>query len=428
MESRRYDVIVVGSGMGGATLARELANRGKDVLLLEKGRLEQKLGTFKDDLRYYDANPVTRMPSKSKEGTILWRTLMAGGSTVVSCGNGVRALESELASLGIPLDTELRELETELSVGPIDDTLLSEGSLALASAATDLGYTLERMPKFISAEKCRTCGSCVHGCPHEAKWTAVNHLNPLSEAGGDIWYEVTVDQVLIENGRAVGVAGHRQRQPFRANGGTVVLAAGGLGTPVILLKSGIEAGTGLFMDLLVNTYGSTTGLNQVHEPAMTLVGLQEHEDRGFLISPYVQHSKPVFMIEVGPQGLRMSHNKMLGMMTKIKDERVGRVFADGSVSKSATAADRTKLWQGSDRCREIMIKAGVDPRSIVVSKVQGAHPGGTAAIGEVVDRNLETRVSGLFVCDASVLPATPGLPPMLTIGALAKHLASTLAG
>ncbi len=73
-----------------------------------------------------------------------------------------------------------------------------------------------------------------------------------------------------------------------------------------------------------------------------------------------------------------------------------------------------------------MVKAGVEPGSIVVSKVQGAHPGGTAAIGEVVDQNLETKVSGLFVCDASVLPIAPGLPPMLTIGALAKYLAKKL--
>lgn len=61
-----------------------------------------------------------------------------------------------------------------------------------------------------------------------------------------------------------------------------------------------------------------------------------------------------------------------------------------------------------------------------MSKVQDAHPGGTAAIGTVVDRDLQTKIDGLFVCDASVLPVTPGFPPMLTIGALAKRLAGTL--
>jgi choline dehydrogenase-like flavoprotein len=59
--------------------------------------------------------------------------------------------------------------------------------------------------------------------------------------------------------------------------------------------------------------------------------------------------------------------------------------------------------------------------------VQGAHPGGTASIGKVVDKDLQTKVDNLFVCDASVFPTSPGLPPILTIVALAKRLAKTLA-
>ncbi len=244
--------------------------------------------------------------------------------------------------------------------------------------------------------------------------------------GGEVWYESAVDRVLVEKGRAVGVEGRTGRRAFRAMGQTVILAAGGLGTPVILQRSGLQAGRGLFIDLLVNTYGSTTGLNQRREPTMTMVELQSHADEGFLIAPYVQHAKPVLVIEVGRQGLLLPDKKLIGMMTKIIDERAGTVFPDGSVSKPVTTADEMKLKRGSERCREIMVKAGVDPKSIVVSKPEGAHPGGTAAIGEVVDQNLETRISGLFVCDASVLPTAPGLPPMLTIGALAKYLARRL--
>ena len=426
MEQRRYDYVVVGSGMGGGTIAQELTKRGKEVLVLERGRRELKLGTFKDGLRYFDGNAFTRTPRKSTEGTILWRTFMAGGSTVVSCGNGVRSLEAELDSLGISLDADLCEMEMELGIAPIDERLLSEGSLALASAASDLGYEMTRMPKFLSAEACRKCGGCVHGCTHGAKWTAVTQLDLLEQQGGDIWYGASVDRVIVENGRVAGVEGHREKHGFRVTVSTVILAAGGLGTPAILQNSGLEAGRGLFIDLLVNTYGTTRGLNQMHEPAMTMVGLQSHDDGGFLISPYVQHSRPVRMIEAGPQAALMSDKKLLGMMTKITDDRAGRVYADGTVSKPVTASDQAKLDQGSERCREIMISAGAEPTSIVVSKAQGAHPGGTAAIGEVVDQNLETKVSGLFVCDASVLPTAPGLPPMLTIGALAKYLAKKL--
>ena len=74
-----------------------------------------------------------------------------------------------------------------------------------------------------------------------------------------------------------------------------------------------------------------------------------------------------------------------------------------------------------------MIKAGVKNGSLIDSTIQGAHPGGTAAIGKVVDNNLQTKVDNLFVCDASVLPVASGLPPILTITALAKRMAKKLA-
>ena len=57
----------------------------------------------------------------------------------------------------------------------------------------------------------------------------------------------------------------------------------------------------------------------------------------------------------------------------------------------------------------------------------GSHPGGTAAIGRVVDKDLQTEIDNLFVCDGSVLPTSAGLPPILTIVALAKRLAKQLA-
>ena len=114
-------------------------------------------------------------------------------------------------------------------------------------------------------------------------------------------------------------------------------------------------------------------------------------------------------------------------MTKIADEPVGRVYPDGTVSKPVTERDRTRLQEGSAIAKEILIKAGADGGSIVVSKPQGGHPGGTAAIGRVVDGELQTEVDGLFVCDGSVLPAPPGAPPVLTIVSLAKWLAKRLA-
>jgi choline dehydrogenase-like flavoprotein len=84
MNDRKYDFIIAGSGAGGATLAKELSSSGKDVLVIEKGELEREIGTVRDNLRYFDMNRLTKIPRKSKEGVIIWRTIMAGGSTIVS--------------------------------------------------------------------------------------------------------------------------------------------------------------------------------------------------------------------------------------------------------------------------------------------------------------------------------------------------------
>jgi choline dehydrogenase-like flavoprotein len=157
---------------------------------------------------------------------------------------------------------------------------------------------------------------------------------------------------------------------------------------------------------------------------MTLVNHDFHKNRGFILSPYVNHPKIVRIMELGVKGLTTQDNKIIGMMTKICDEPVGHVYPDGSVSKVVTKKDREKLDEGSGISSEILKKAGAN--SILVSRVQGAHPGGTAAVGQVVDRNLQTQIDNLFVCDASVLPAAPGLPPILTIVALAKRLAKYL--
>lgn len=428
VDARAYEYVIVGSGICGATLALELAKKDKDLLVLEKGVKESRVGTFKDSLRFFEVNAVTQMPKKSEEGTILWRTFMAGGSTVASCGNGVRALQSEVADCGIDLEQDFIEMEKDLNIDPIDERLISEGGHALAGAGKELGYRFEPMPKFIDAEKCDKCGNCVFGCKHGAKWSALDYLTELEGRDVEVVYDATVERVLSSNGRVAGIEGSLGGQArFTVDAHHVVLCAGGVGTPVILQKSGIDAGDGLFMDLLVNTYATTPGLNLLHEPAMSLVDTEFHEEKGFILSPYASHARGLRLAEIGFSGATTSDKNLLGIMTKITDERAGRVYPDGSISKPVTRLDQEKLDEGSAFSREILVKAGGNPKSVMVSKVQGAHPGGTAAIGEVVDQNLETELSGLFCCDASVLPRAPGLPPMLTIGALGKYLGRRLA-
>ena len=175
-----------------------------------------------------------------------------------------------------------------MHVSPIDERLLSEGSEKIRWAAKELGYSMELMPKFVDPAKCTKCGQCALGCASGAKWTALDYLEEAKQNGADILYDTTVEQVLVQNGKARGIRGVGSRGQVEILSGVVVLAAGGLGTPVILQQSGIqEAGRGLFSDLLVTTYGVTKGLNQMREPAMALVDHEFHQTKGFILSPYV---------------------------------------------------------------------------------------------------------------------------------------------
>jgi len=427
-QGRKYEFIVVGSGAGGATLAMELAKKGKSVQVLERGIREKSVGSFMDCARYFDFRGPTKMPPKSKEGTIFWRTLMAGGSTVVSCGSGVRCLEKELAEFGINLDKEFSDTEKETGVAPYDERRLSKGSKMILEASRELGYKMEPMPKFIDPKKCRRCGNCAFGCKYSAKWTALDFLDKAIENGAKIRYKALVEKVLIENGKAKGVSliGVGGREEITAD--AVILAAGGFGTPLILQKSGFEeAGSNFFMDLYINTYGIAKDLDQTDEPTMPLVDLEFNKSRGFIISPFIHKLRMTRFRDIGMKGLLMPTHGLLGLMTKTIDDSSGHIYPDGTFSKPVTNKDRGRLNEGSSISKEILIKSGADSKSITVSKIQGDHPGGTAAIGRVVDKDLQTNVDNLFVCDGSVLPTSAGMPPILTIAALAKRLVKTLA-
>jgi len=255
----------------------------------------------------------------------------------------------------------------------------------------------------------------------------LDYLDEATASGVEVIYDTEVESILVEKETAHGVRGTGPNGAVEIDADVTILAAGELGSPVILQRSGInEAGAGLFIDLLVNTYGVTDGLNLCGEPSMALVNHEFHKDKGFILSPYVNHARMVRFMELGAKGLTLPDRKLIGIMTKTADDPAGQVYANATVSKPVTDKDWTRLRGGAAIAEEILVKAGAHRKSIVTSAPQGAHPGGTAAIGKIVDKNLKTRVDNLFVCDGSVLPTAPGLPPILTIVALAKRLARKL--
>jgi choline dehydrogenase-like flavoprotein len=427
LENRKYEFVIVGSGAGGSTLGKELAKRGKDVLILEKGRYEGKFGDLRDLARFYDVGRASETKRSTIEDVLVYRAFMAGGTTVVSCGNGIRSLEKELSEHGLFLEEEFTQAEQEMNISPLEEAFLSAASQKLKWAAEALGYQMKPMPKFINFRKCTKCGRCIAGCQDRAKWSAVAFLDEALHHGAAIQYNTIARRLFIKHGQVKGVivTGSQGKKTILAD--TVILSAGGLESPLILNRSGIkEAGSNLFLDLYVNTFGEAEGIHQRSEPVMAMVNDEFLSTKGFVISPFINRWKIGRYAEQGKAGALLDDNRLIGFMTKIADSSVGCILPDGKISKPITKRDRKRLQEGSSLAKEIMIKAGARKDSLVDSAIQGAHPGGTAAIGKVVDNNLQTRIDNLFVCDGSVLPVAPGLPPILTIVALAKRLAKTL--
>ncbi len=429
MKDEAFDYVIAGMGAGGATLARELTLRGKHVLGIDSGSYyEREVGTALDSLRYFDLNKFTRMPPRTGSGVNIWRTNMVGGSTVVSTGNGVRCLEKELTAMGILLEEEFKEAEQEMNIIPYNLKRLTRSSKRLQEAGHALGYDLKAMPKFIDPKKCRRCGNCQMGCLYGAKWSALNYLADARKNGLKVLSNTRVEKVNTEGGKASSVTISGRKGRYQIYGKYIILAAGGMGTAPILQRSGIEeAGSALFLDLFVNTYGLTEKSGKVKEPKMALVHTGSYEKEGFILSSIAPLFVLVRFIEMGVPGMIMPKNRSVGIMTKIRDESAGSIGQRRRYLKKITEKDHAKLSKGIHISRDMLIRAGIAERSIKVTHIQGAHPGGTAAIGKVVDSELQTKIKNLYICDASVLPVSPGLPPILTIVALAKRLAKIIA-
>jgi len=388
-----FDYIVVGSGAGGAAVARELACSGKKVLILEAGP-EAK------------ASEANRAYSIIPSAVEIWSTLCFGGTTMVTMGNAVRS--DTYSDLSKYYDIA----EKDLGVSKVPDTHIGPATKALLDCSGDW----QRMPKAIDFSKCKMCGRCAVGCPHGARWDASRYLAEAARNGAEILTSTEVKKILIGNNSASGVESFNGQ---RFEGNAVILCAGGIETPRILARSGVDgAGKGLFVDTFMTVGGVKRGAGSTTELGMALVIKRE----GYLLSP---HYSSFVMPYLTSKGIASKPSDILSMMVKIEDEPAGIVSQEG-VEKPITQKDSKLLEQGRVEAIEILTAAGVEKGSIVSTYYRGTHPGGTCS--KVVNSSYATDVDGLYISDASVIPGPFGIPPMLTIIAIAKKLSASILG
>lgn len=426
------DVVVAGSGPGGATIARELSRARQRVVLLERGGDHRKrfyYGTYFGALLYSDRASLLF----TKEGLNVVRPLLVGGATSMFCGCAAPPPPWLKGRYGVDIDLEVAETMSELQIAPLPEHFRGAASTRIARAALDLGYPWEPQAKFMQPSRAAgnfRCGArCMLGCRCGAKWNAGEYVDEAVTAGTALLTRARVDRVVIEDGRCTGVEGRYAGKPFTVRARTVVLAAGGIGTPRILQASGFrEAGLGMTMDTTVMVYGfgKESGIGQ--EPPMTWSW--ENEAEGYMLStladPWLMY--PLIAVRRGlGHLLRWTQwGRLLGVMIKLKDNISGGVFPDGTISKPMVGDDAERMRRAEEVCRNILVKAGADPATLYVTPQRGTHPSGTVRIGSMVDANLRTETPGLYVCDASVFPEALGRPTVLTIIGLARRLAKHL--
>lgn len=478
-----FDAIVVGSGAGGAPVAREFAREGWSVAVLEEGR-----PVTDADLKAPPLDRVHRFYRDGGASVTVGNTAVlmpigraVGGTTVINSGTCFRTPDAVIASwqkeFGSPiapedLGTYYDDVEKTIGAVPTPWNILGGNGMTVHRGAMALG--IGGRPIVRNAPGCRGCGACVIGCPSHAKRGV--HLNYLPQAvkkGAVILSGYRVDRVIFAGRRATGVtgaildgAGKPGRQfAFHARRG-VVVAAGSVFTPGLLRRSGIKAGS-IGGNLRIHPCSAVTGLFKTDirpwRGVMQSYLVDHLASEGILLEatfppPALGYAEGSLVLSGAERQSMMAH---LGRLTTIgvlvSDTSSGRVFPLGAgrtplMTYLLNDGDKRRLLEGMRLAAKILFAAGaveIFPLIEGVGRIKnlvGAencfdknwpaaalrltayHPLGTARLGgdpgAVVDGEGRVKgTDGLAVVDASVFPTSLSVNPQVTIMAFATRAA-----
>ncbi|MBI6546888.1 MAG: GMC family oxidoreductase [Cyanobacteria bacterium NC_groundwater_1444_Ag_S-0.65um_54_12] len=465
-----FDVLVIGSGAGGAPLAWSLAQNGVRVAIIEAGQLATPATSAAAIEHYY-----------LKQGFVfslagglfpIFAGSTVGGTTTINSGTCLRPAPESLVQwdrlAGTDFSTGTLEpwldlAEQLLGVATPPRSLLGPSALLLERGLERLGrsgtYVLPR-----SAPHCQGSGRCCFVCRTGAKMSTDRAFLPATMAAGGTLLAQTrairikerKELVLVDTGGALGNRRLRCRQ--------LVLAAGALGTPGLIWWNRLgsawyRAGQQLQVHPAVKVFahfpepvngdrGIPQGLGY-RDPTLPRISFE---------GIFVPACSAAKMLSLAGQRARWwleQYPQVASFGMYVQDRSRGQVFLLGDLpliwyhldTEDARDLGRgilllAEAWLAAGADRVLLPAFGIANELTEVSELTGLrpedfrpecllagafHPQGTAGIGRVVNSDLTIIGSQrVHVADASVLPDSPGVNPQITIMALALRLADKL--
>lgn len=483
------DVVIVGSGPGGGTSAAILAEAGYDVLVLEKGEYQSEsdythLEHEAASMYLYRMNLAT-----SDIGVQILAGSTLGGGSVVNYTTSFRTPPHVLKEWA-----EVSGLETFVS-GEIDEALdaVSEtNNVNLDSSAAGkrdevleeglkrLGWHVDSLPRGVKGcTQDEQCGFCGFGCRVGGKQSSLKVWLPrAARSGARMVVGADVRRVRISDGRAIGIEAVSNGHRLTVNAKAVVVSAGAIESPALLLRSGVGGPVGKYLRLHPSTAAWARFDDEVRMWEGTLQARYStefrHWDNGYgpVFETVPVHpgtgASAVPWTTAAEHRERMLDFRRIGFCAPLlRDEGWGRVKVDRKgqvrVDYTLSPADQRRSVEGVIVAGRVMEAAGAaevytlhrDPISYLTDD-EGAHDDwaerirqrgfgkgqttlfsfhqmGSCRMGvdpttSVVDANNESHeVKNLFVVDGSNFPTASGVNPMLSIYGIAYAAANRIA-
>lgn len=482
-------VVVVGSGSGGAIIARELAEEGYDVLILEEGPhvKPETYGAWRPTKvmrSLYRAGGSTAAIGLGGSPTvgIMMGSCVGGGSVLTGgvCFRTPRAVHEAWADdLGLDslgpdaMVPHYERVEEMMHIKRVPDMMRSKSTIAFGKGIAQLGAPLQAMRR--NTLGCTGQAKCNYGCPQQSKISVdLSYIPRARQCGASLISDMRVDRVLTSGGKAVGVEGRvlgpdrvPTRHTFTIHAEHVVLAAGALYTPLIMMASGFGRRSGL------------VGKNLSIHPGFGVQALFDQPIKiwqGAMQSAFTHHPQDdrlIYLSVAAPPSLLggffggagaeyvadvrdgLQHLAMFGAM--VHDDSSGRVRPglgrEPIVTYAMSRRDKKLFRDGVKFAMRAFLEAGahtvfnpfvgfdpihtheeldqIDFDAIPMARAQSLsyHPLGTCQMGtdparSVVDPKGQTHeLENLWIADGSILPSSVGVNAQLPIMSMTTRMA-----